>query len=97
MEVDRTYTLPMQHSMSIVRTPKQDPEYLQRLLSFCHLRRYPAKTDFIHPGDPADVLFYLVEGSVTVLIEDEEGREIILTYLNKGEFIGEMEIGRAHV
>ncbi|MGD2082584.1 MAG: cAMP-activated global transcriptional regulator CRP [Chromatiales bacterium] len=76
--------------MSIVRTPKQDPEYLQRLLSFCHLRRYPAKTDFIHPGDPADVLFYLVEGSVTVLIEDEEGREIILTYLNKGEFIGEM-------
>ena len=90
MEVDRTNTPPMQQSMSIVRPPKQDPEYLQRLLSFCHLRRYPAKTDFIHPGDPADVLFYLVEGSVTVLIEDEEGREIILTYLNKGEFIGEM-------
>jgi len=55
-----------------------------------HIRRYPAKTVFIHPGDSADVLFYLVEGSVTVLIEDEEGREIILAYLNKGEFIGEM-------
>ncbi|MBT7410126.1 MAG: cAMP-activated global transcriptional regulator CRP, partial [Methylococcales bacterium] len=26
----------------------------------------------------------------TVIIEDEEGREIILAYLNEGEFIGEM-------
>lgn len=27
---------------------------------------------------------------MTVIIEDDEGHEIILTYLNKGEFIGEM-------
>ncbi len=74
----------------IARMPPEEPEYLKRLLSFCHIRRYPAKTDFIHPGDPADVLFYVIDGSLTAIIEDEEGREIILTYLNKGEFIGEM-------
>jgi CRP/FNR family cyclic AMP-dependent transcriptional regulator len=76
--------------MLIATPPPQQPEYLKRLLTFCHIRRYPAKTVFIHPGDSADVLYYLVQGSVTVLIEDEEGREIILDYLNKGEFIGEM-------
>jgi len=76
--------------MPIAIPPPQQPEFLRRLLTFSHIRRYPAKTVFIHPGDSADVLYFLLEGSVTVLIEDEEGREIILAYLNKGEFIGEM-------
>ncbi len=76
--------------MSIVKPPPQDPDYLQPFLSFCHRRRYPSKTDIIRPGDAADTLYYLIEGSVTILIEDEDGREIILTYLNNGEFIGEM-------
>ena len=76
--------------MSIIKPPEQEPKFLQPLLSFCHRRRYPSKTDIVHPGDKADTLFYLVEGSVAIIIEDEEGKEIILTYLNKGEFIGEM-------
>jgi len=76
--------------MSIIKPPPPDPEYLQPLMSFCHRRRYPAKTEIIRPGDPADILYYILEGSVTIIIEDEDGREIILTYLNKGEFIGEM-------
>ncbi len=76
--------------MSIIKPPEQEPAFLKPFLSFCHRRRYPAKTDIIHPGDRADILYYIVDGSVTILIEDEEGKEIILTYLNKGDFIGEM-------
>jgi len=76
--------------MTIIQPPPPEPEYLQPFLSFCHRRRYPAKTEIIRPGDPADVLYYIIEGSVTIIMEDEDGREIILTYLNKGEFIGEM-------
>ena len=79
---------PTEHS--IIKPPPRDPDWLKPFLAHCHRRRYPTKTDFIHPGDPSDTLFYLVSGQVTVLIEDEDGREIILTYLNKGEFIGEM-------
>ncbi len=79
--------------MSLTITPPApQPEYLTRLLSFCHKRKYPTKTDIIHPGDPADVLLYLLEGSVTALMEDEDGREIILAYLNKGDYVGEMGI-----
>ena len=29
-------------------------------------------------------------GSVEVMIEDEEGNEMVLAYLNKGQFFGEM-------
>ncbi|MES9869001.1 MAG: cAMP-activated global transcriptional regulator CRP [Sedimenticola sp.] len=76
--------------MTIIKPPVEEPGFLQPFLSHCHRRRYPAKTDIIHPGDPADILYYIIEGSVTILIEDDEGKEIILTYLNKGDFIGEM-------
>ncbi len=76
--------------MTIIQPPPAEPKYLKPFLSFCHKRRYPPKAEIIRPGDPANVLYYIVEGSLTVLMEDEEGHEIILTYLNKGEFIGEM-------
>jgi CRP/FNR family cyclic AMP-dependent transcriptional regulator len=35
-------------------------------------------------------LYYIVKGSVAVLIKDEEGKEMILSYLNQGDFIGEL-------
>jgi len=75
---------------SLIQPPKQEPEYLKHFLSFCHRRRFPAKVDIIRPGDPADTLLYLVEGSVAIVLDDEDGHEMIITYLNKGEFIGEM-------
>ncbi|OOZ35946.1 cAMP-activated global transcriptional regulator CRP [Solemya velesiana gill symbiont] len=76
--------------MTIIKPPVEEPGFLQQFLSHCHRRRYPGKTDIIHPGDPADILYYIIEGSVTIIIEDDEGKEIILTYLNKGDFIGEI-------
>jgi CRP/FNR family cyclic AMP-dependent transcriptional regulator len=76
--------------MSIIKPPPKDPDWLQPFLSSCHRRRYPKNTEILHQGDPADVLFYIVDGSVAALMEDDDGREIILAYLNKGDFIGEM-------
>jgi len=63
---------------------------VDRFLEHCHRRKYPAKTVIIYAGDKPEVLYYIVDGSVTVLIEDSEGREIVLAYLNKGDFFGEM-------
>lgn len=63
---------------------------IDRFLEHCHRRRYPSKSVIIYAGDAPDVLYYIVEGSVTVLIEDEDGHEIVLAYLNKGDFFGEM-------
>jgi CRP/FNR family cyclic AMP-dependent transcriptional regulator len=59
-------------------------------LAHCHRRRYPAKSTIIYAGDTSDALYYIISGSVTVLIEDSDGREIIVAYLNAGDFFGEM-------
>ncbi len=65
-------------------------ENADEFLSHCHRRRYPAKSTLIYAGDKSDSLYYIIKGSVTVLIEDEEGREMIVAYLNDGDFFGEM-------
>ena len=78
-----------------MRNKNQSPETINAisaLLAQCHVHSYPAKTTIMHPGDKADCLLYIIEGSVSVCAEDEEGRELILTYLNKDDFIGEIGV-----
>jgi CRP/FNR family cyclic AMP-dependent transcriptional regulator len=63
---------------------------INKCLSLCRIRKVPAKTVVIHAGDLPDILYYVVDGSVEVMIEDEDGNEMVLSYLNKGQFFGEM-------
>ena len=75
---------------TIVKPVEQKTKHLDYFLSQCHRRRYPAKSTIIYAGDKSDSLFYIVKGSVTVIIEDDDGREMIMAYLNAGDFFGEM-------
>jgi len=70
--------------------PARDNPTIKRFLEHCHHRKYPAKSVIIYAGDVPDVLYYIIDGSVSVLIEDDDGREIVLAYLNPGDFFGEM-------
>ena len=70
--------------------PLNDVPAINRFLSYCRIRSVPSKTVIIHAGDLPDVLYYIISGSVEVMIEDEEGNEMVLAYLNKGQFFGEM-------
>lgn len=67
-----------------------DTSVMNQFLAYCHRRQYAKKTIIMRPGDPATTLYYVVSGSVVIVTEDEHGRELILAYVNKGEFIGEM-------
>jgi CRP/FNR family cyclic AMP-dependent transcriptional regulator len=63
---------------------------ITRFLEQCHQKTYPAKHVIIKEGDPSNDLYYIISGSVTVMIEDHKGREIVLAYLNPGDFFGEI-------
>ena len=65
---------------------------IDEFLNHCHRRRYPSKSTIIYAGDRSDSLYYIIKGSVTVLIEDNDGREMIVAYLNDGDFFGEMAL-----
>ncbi|CRK85913.1 cAMP-activated global transcriptional regulator CRP [Candidatus Providencia siddallii] len=63
---------------------------LEWFLLHCHIHKYSAKCILINQGEKAETLYYIIKGSVVVLIKDEDGKEMILSYLNQGDFIGEL-------
>lgn len=63
---------------------------IEALLAQCHCRTFAPKAIVIRQGDPAGELYYIIRGSVTVMLQDEKGHEIVLAYLGSGEFIGEL-------
>jgi len=67
-----------------------DGATIERFLAHCHRRRYPSRTDVFRPGDPASTLYYIVSGSVSIITEEEDGRELVLGYFGPGEFVGEL-------
>lgn len=75
--------------MSIIKLKEENPA-ITEFLTHCHKRKYPAKKTIIHAGTESDTLYYIVKGSVSVLLEDKEDHEIVLDYLNEGDFFGEM-------
>ncbi|MCG8533570.1 MAG: cAMP-activated global transcriptional regulator CRP [Pseudomonadales bacterium] len=70
--------------------PNQLIPDLENFLANCHRRKYPAKSTLIYAGDDSDALYYIIKGTVMVVIEDDDGREMIMAYLNEGDFFGEM-------
>ncbi|MCZ6870092.1 MAG: cAMP-activated global transcriptional regulator CRP [Pseudomonadales bacterium] len=78
--------------MVTVNLSSQVPANLDGFLAAAHRRKYPAKSTIIYAGDKSDSLYYIIKGSVTVLIEDDNGKEIIIAYLNRGDFFGEMPL-----
>lgn len=69
-----------------------DREAMNRFLAICQRNHVKAKTTVMRPGDPGESLIYVVEGSLTVSTEGDDGRELILSYLNPGDFLGEMGV-----
>jgi CRP/FNR family cyclic AMP-dependent transcriptional regulator len=65
------------------------PEF-EKFLEQSHRRVYPPKSVIINAGDVSNDLYYIIRGSVSVVIEDDNGREIVLAYLNEGDFFGEI-------
>lgn len=81
---------PRKQALPIKSRREKPEEYLTRLLSHCRKSYYPKGTLIIERGQKPDVLYYIISGSVTVLIEDPDGRRVVLAYLNQGDFFGEM-------
>ncbi len=61
---------------------------LELLIERCHRRLYPVRTEVIQPDDPADTLYYVIEGSLSLQFRDSSGQEMVITYLHQGDFLG---------
>ncbi len=69
---------------------KKEIPGLSEFLAISHRRSFSKRSTLISAGAESGSLFYLIKGSVTVSIEDEDGHEMVVAYLNEGSFFGEM-------
>lgn len=76
-----------------VATP--DPlhdELLREIAARGNVKQYPANAVIINEGDAADSLFIVLAGRVKVYAANEAGKEVILSTLGPGEYVGELAL-----
>ncbi|MDM1708158.1 cAMP-activated global transcriptional regulator CRP [Thiopseudomonas alkaliphila] len=67
-------------------------QLIDKILPHCRTKTYGNRSTIIFAGDPCESLFFVLSGSVTILLEDDDGKEMIIAYLNKGDFFGELAL-----
>lgn len=55
-------------------------------------RVFPKSTVILNEGDRSDSFYLIDSGKVKVLLEDDQGKEVVLNVLGAGEYFGEMAL-----
>ena len=64
----------------------------ETFLVHCERITMKSKAVVFRQGDPSEDLYLILDGSVSVIVDDSEApdQEMVVSYLNPGEFFGEM-------
>lgn len=64
----------------------------EAFLVHCERITMKSKSVVFRQGDPSEDLYLILDGSVSVIVDDNEApdQEMVVSYLNPGEFFGEM-------
>lgn len=68
------------------------PSLIEELESMCVSRRYAKNTMLFMEGDENNQLFVIRTGKVSVFLQGEEGKQLILNYMSEGEYFGELSL-----
>jgi CRP/FNR family cyclic AMP-dependent transcriptional regulator len=69
-----------------------DQTELENLAESVDQVKYEAGEIIFHENDPGDALYVIDEGSVRIWVHDADVREVTLSELKSGEFLGEMAV-----
>ncbi|MFZ5756183.1 MAG: cyclic nucleotide-binding domain-containing protein [Pseudomonadota bacterium] len=84
--IDETFILRAIHSQFAPNSPVED---LADLVRSAELRRFDTGEELFHEGDTGDELHLVRSGSLTVS-RRLAGREVVLSYVPAGKYVGEM-------
>jgi CRP/FNR family cyclic AMP-dependent transcriptional regulator len=67
---------------------------VENFLRHCQRKDYKSKSVVLQQGELSDTLYLILDGSVSVMVEDESepGHMLVVAYLNPGDFVGEMGV-----
>lgn len=78
--------------MSPVHGPffRLDEAALRELVPHGMVREFPKRTVIVNQGDDSRAFYILLSGRVKAYLTDDEGREIVLTTIEAGDYFGEL-------
>jgi CRP/FNR family cyclic AMP-dependent transcriptional regulator len=67
---------------------------IEHFLRHCQRQDHKAKSVIVEEGAISDSLFIILDGSVSVMVEDDKDKDhkMVVSYLNTGDFFGEMSL-----
>jgi CRP/FNR family transcriptional regulator, cyclic AMP receptor protein len=65
---------------------------VENFLRHCQRKDYKTKSVVLKQGEASNSLYLILDGSVSIMVEDEADPEhmLVVAYLNPGDFVGEM-------
>lgn len=75
-----------------MNSPYLERDHETLLLAQCHQHAFRRKSVILNGGAQSDALLYLVKGVAKVVLINDDGQEMIITYMGPGEFAGEMGV-----
>jgi CRP/FNR family cyclic AMP-dependent transcriptional regulator len=65
---------------------------LERLNALLHRKRFPSGASILTVEQPGEAIYILLEGTVKIYVDKEDGTEVILALLGAGDTVGEMSL-----
>lgn len=65
---------------------------LEDIARYAGMRRVARGVTVVQAGEASDSVYFVLNGSMKVLVSDEDGREVIFTIIGQGAVFGEMGI-----
>lgn len=66
--------------------------YLAELGKLSVLRKYPKNTVLVTEGDESTHMYIIRKGTVSVYLNNNDGRQVNLNYMHEGEYFGELSL-----
>ena len=65
---------------------------IDQISSHAKIKTYKKHQSIIAKGDTTDSLYLVIEGRLKVFLSDDEGKEVILAFLDKDNYFGELAL-----
>jgi CRP/FNR family transcriptional regulator/CRP/FNR family cyclic AMP-dependent transcriptional regulator len=69
-----------------------DETALLNLARACRVRRLPKDSVVFFQEDPGDALYLVLSGSVAILLNSQDGRELVINEVRAGDYFGELSL-----
>lgn len=62
----------------------------EAFIACCELKRFKSRAVIVKSGDPSESFFFVLDGALAVSIKGDDDNDLILNYVNIGDFFGEV-------